>query len=97
MKEIWVDFIVRIEEADEVAGGFFEALVASGGLTLIFLSDDFDAGVFLGVLCDNCGGIVGGAIVNTNNFKILISLSENGIEAFWKVFGGIVNWNDNGN
>ncbi len=64
---------------------------------MVFLSDDFKAGVFLGVFFENSFGIVDRAIVNSDDFEILIGLVDDGIEAFRKIFGGVVDWDDDGN
>lgn len=47
--KVWFDGVVRVDEVNKCASGGFEAGVTSGGLALVFLMNDFDAGVFFGV------------------------------------------------
>ncbi len=77
------DFIVGVDETDIVAGGKIQTGVAGGGLAMIFLVDDFDTKVFFGIVIGNGIGIVSGAVVDKKNFEILMSLSEDRVEAFW--------------
>lgn len=75
--ESWFDFVVAIDKADVVAGGFFQTGVSCGGLTLVFLMNDFDAGVFFGVSVGDFFRAVGGAVVDEDDFKILVGLVNN--------------------
>ena len=64
---------------------------------MIGLVDKFDARVFFGVGFGNGGGVVGGTVVDEDDFKILISLGEDGIEAGGEVFCSIIDGDDDGN
>ena len=70
------DIIVAVDETDEIASGIFKTSVPRGGLTLVFLMDGDDAGVFFGVLFDYFGRVIGGAVVDKDDFKILIGLGS---------------------
>lgn len=58
-------------------------MVASGGLTLVFLMDDFETGVFLGILVCDFARVVSRAVVDKEDFEILVGLGGDGIEALW--------------
>lgn len=70
--------VVAVYKIDEVACGFLKSDITSGGLTLIFLGDDDDASVFFGEPIDDFWGVVGGTVVNEDDFKILIGLIGDG-------------------
>ena len=53
------------------------------GLTLVFLVDSFDARVSFGKLIGDFAGIVGRAIVDEENLKVLMGLVNDGIKTFW--------------
>ena len=72
--KVWFDRIVTIDETDIIAGGEFDASITSGGLSMIFLMDGFDALIFFGISIDDFSGVVGRAIVHQNDFEILVSL-----------------------
>ncbi len=61
--KIFGDFIIAINKADKVSGCFFETLISGDGLTLVFLMNDFDAGILFGILVGNLAGIISGAVV----------------------------------
>lgn len=63
---------------------------------MIFLSNDDDAFIFFGVLIDDFGGIVGGAVIYENDFEIGVGLVYDGVKAFSEIFGGVINGDDNG-
>lgn len=89
--------IVCIDKTDIFAGGFFEAGIAGGGLALVFLRDDRETRVFFSIFLEDLGCGVRGAIIYDQDFEIMVSLGEDGIETFGKVIFGIVGWDDNGN
>ena len=57
--------------------------------------DNFDTVVFFGVFVGDFAGIISGAVIDKDDFKIAMSLSENGIETSWEIFFGIIDWNNN--
>ena len=63
---------------------------------MVCLMDDFDARIFFGVLIGDFVRIVGGAIVDKENFEILMSLSEDGIKTGRKILCYIVDWDNDG-
>lgn len=67
---LWFDEIIRINESDIIASGFFDAGVAGGGKALVSLADEFDARIFFGVGFGDGGGMVGGAVVDKDDFEI---------------------------
>ena len=71
--------VIGVYESEILAGGGFDAGVTSSGKTSVFLGEDFDTGVFFGICFKDSGGIVGGTVVDANNFEILISLIDDGI------------------
>ncbi len=77
--EVWFNRVVTIDETNIIAGGEFQASIASGGLATIFLMDGFDALIFFGISVDDLGSIIGRTIVYQNNFEILMGLFQNRI------------------
>ena len=59
--------------------------------------EEFDARIGFGIVAGNLIRIVGGAVVNDDNFEILISLAEDRIEAGGEIFFSVIYWNDDGN
>ena len=70
----WFDFIVAINKANIITSGFLDTDIASGRLPVVFLMDDFDAFVGFGIIINYFFGTVGGAIIDKNNFEIVIGL-----------------------
>ena len=62
--EIWFNFIVTINETDKISGGDFKTVVSGGGLTGVFLMNDFDARIFFSISVGDFAGIVWRAIVD---------------------------------
>lgn len=73
------DSVVGIDESKIFSSGFLDAGIAGSREPLIFLIEEFDAGVFFDVVLSDFGGIVGRAVIDKNNFDILVGLSEDGI------------------
>lgn len=71
--------------------------IASRGLAGVFLMDEFNAFVFFGVLFDDLGGIVGGTVIDENDFEALVGLGKDGVEAGGEIFCGVVDRDDDGN
>lgn len=59
--------------------------------------DEFDARVFFNIVLGDFGGVVGGTVVYEDDFEILVSLVNDGVETSREVFGGVVNGNYDGN
>ncbi len=56
--------VIAVDKTNKIASCKFKTAVAGGGLTSVFLVDDFDAAVFFGVGVADFARIVGGAIVD---------------------------------
>lgn len=52
--------------------------------------------VLLGVVSGDRDGIVGGAVVPDEEFKVGMGLGENALDRGRQISGAIVNWNDEG-
>ena len=65
-------------------------------MTLVFLVDGDNARVFFGVFFDYFGRVISGAVVDDDNFEILISLSSDRSEAFVEILGSVVDRNNDG-
>ena len=81
--ESGLNLIIAIDEAEIIASGLGNTNVSSSGLTRILLMNSFDARIFFGVFVDDFTGIIGRAVIDENDFKIMMSLVNNGVEAFW--------------
>lgn len=88
------DVVIAVDEADELAGSKFEPAIATGGLTGVFLMNDFDARVFFGVVVADFTRIVGRAIIDEDEFEVFVGLVKNGVETGGEVFGGVPDGND---
>lgn len=51
----------------------------------------------MGVVFEKGFRVVGRAVVDGDDFEMGISLVNDGIETFWKIFGGVVDGDDDGN
>ena len=71
--------IVAVDKTNVIASGLFNTDVAGGGLASVFLANDFDARIFSGVLFDDVQGIVGGTVIDDDDFEILVSLVDDRI------------------
>ena len=56
--------------------------------------DDLNARVFFGKNVAELGAEVGGAVVDEDDFEILVSLSEDRVDATFKNLGDVVNRDD---
>ena len=64
LDKIGFDLVVAIDKADIIARGEGETVITSGGLALVFLMDDGDAGVFFSISIGNITGVIGGTVVD---------------------------------
>lgn len=62
--EIWLNFIIGVDETNVSSGSAFETRVSGGRLTGIFLMENFNASVFFCVIVGNFPGIISGTIVD---------------------------------
>ena len=69
-----VDLIVAIDETDIFAASSLKTIVPGGRLASVFLMNDLDAAVFAGVAIGDLAGIVSGAVVDEDDFEILVGL-----------------------
>ena len=95
--KIFGDGVVTIDEAEIFAGSFFETTISGGRLTTIFLVNDFDASILFGVIVGDFTRIVGGAVVDENDFEIFVRLIDERFDTFREIFSGIINWDYDGN
>lgn len=58
--------------------------------------NDFDAGVFFGTFIGDGARVVGGAVIDKEDFEVVMSLGKDRIETGREVFGSIINWNNDG-
>lgn len=56
--------------------------------------DDDEPRVLLGVFVEDCSGAVGGAVIDSEDFEVLIRLRQKGVEAFTEVAIYVVDRND---
>ena len=56
--------------------------------------NDLDAVVFFGIVVDDFAGIISRAVVDKNNFEVLVCLAKDGVQAGFKIFFGVINWDD---
>lgn len=80
-QKLGVDEVIGIEEVNKISPCQFQAVVASHGKPLVLLGEDFDAGIFCCVVCQNFAAAVGRAVVDTDCLKVGKSLAEDGIQA----------------
>ncbi len=59
--------------------------------------DSDDAAILLGVRFNDVRRAIGRAVIDENNFEVLVSLTQNRIKASRKVLSGIIDRDDNGN
>lgn len=91
-----MDIVVTVDEGDEVASCEVETGVASAGETAVFLVNNFNAGV---LLCENVAKLaahIGRAVVDEDDFEVLVGLGEDGVNATLEEFGDIIDRDDNG-
>ena len=79
-KKIMGDTIVTIHETYKLATGQFESLISGDRDTGIRLAVDSNAWVGLVGFEEFCG-LIGGTIINDNDFKVLKSLHQKRVDA----------------
>lgn len=62
------DTVIAVNKTDKITSRFFQAEVTCGRLAGVFLVKNFDARIFFGVVIGNFAGIIGGAIVDKDDF-----------------------------
>lgn len=94
LDKLRLDKVVRVDKTKVFAGGFLDAEVASRRSAAIGLVIGFDLLVLLGELPDDLETFVGRAVVDEDDFEIVISLREDRINGLLDMSRGIVDWND---
>jgi hypothetical protein len=67
------------------------------GQSAVRLVDDLYAGILRTEAIADRGAMIRGAIVHKDDFQIPVCLPDDGVEAFFKVFLHLVDWDDDGN
>jgi len=86
--------VVGVQEEEQVAGGVGDAGVAGGGEALVGLVDEADALGFEGG--GDGGGLIGGAVVDDEDFDGLVVLSEGGFDGTRDVAFVVVSGHNDG-
>ena len=96
--KLWIDFVVGITEHDVLTGDFAKSRIAgaSGGAGVWLIDEDDSWVLFFGGL-EEFGSVVGGAIVDENNFEILVGLIEDVADEFLRGNAGVVEGDDDAN
>ena len=88
--------VVGFEDAEVVAAGELDSLVHTVAVAGIGLIKEADAGVGSLIGLEDGEGVVGGAVVNAEDFEIAEGLVGEGVEGLAKVEGGVVDGDENG-
>ena len=93
-EEIWMPEVIGIEEGDERELGVMDAGISGGGKAGVGLGEVAKAGVGEGL--DDGGGLIGGAVIDDEEFEVRVRLLEDGGDGFWEVVGVIKRGDDDG-
>ena len=89
--------VVGLDNGNPGAGRLGQAAVAGGAVALVLFIDNLNALVLRGVALHGGKRIVGAAIVEQDDFQVLVSLPDDAIQTLLQVRAGIVNRYDNRN
>lgn len=92
---VGADSIVAVYETEVISGGGEDSAIAGSGEAGVFLVDDCNAGILLGVGTDEFAGIVGRTVVDDDDFEVFIGLFYDGLEAGGDVILDVVGGDDN--
>lgn len=62
--EAWFNNIVTVDKANKITSSLFQALISGGGLTLVFLVNDFNTLIFFGIVINYFFRVVSGTIID---------------------------------
>lgn len=88
--------VVRFENTDVFAAGFFEPLVHGITITGIFLVNNDDTRVFFGIFFNNVKRAVGRTVVETDDFEVAQSLADNAVQTLTQVFLDVIDRDKHG-
>lgn len=95
-EHIRVGPVVGLHNADVFSGGGVEGLVHAVAVAGVWLVDDADAGIAGGVLPQNVGGGVGGAVIYADDLHVRQRLVHHGIQTLAEVLLHIIAGHENG-
>ena len=93
-EEIWMPEVIGIEEGDEGEFGVADTGISGGRKAGVGLGEVAEAGVGEGV--DDGGGLIGGAVIDDEEFEERVRLLEDGGDGFWEVVGVVKRGDDDG-
>ena len=92
-----LDPVVGFEDGNPLAVRLVEPAVAGGAVALVLLVDHHDALVARGVGAHDVKRVVGGAVIQTDNFQVLVRLPLDALERLIEVGSCVVDGDDDGN
>ena len=87
--------VVAVDELQVLAARAFNGQIARRGNAAVLLVDHAEPGIALGVHAADLQARVARAVVDQQNFDILIALAAHTLDAGCKVGSGVVNRDDN--
>ena len=96
-KHVRLHFVIPVRETDPCAGGFLYTPQPCGGHAAVFLMDGSYPGIVRPIRIQYGFGIVGGAVVDHDDFQILIGLGQQAVQTSGKPGCVIVGRYDDGN
>lgn len=94
-ESVRLDPVVWLENTNVCAVSAFEAEIHTVAVARIGFVDDLDAGVLGGEFLDDFEGLVGGAIVDTDDLEILEGLTSNTSERLAQICFDVINGDQN--
>ncbi len=90
--------VIGIYAGQVLAAGKANGAVERGGNATVFgVGVDADAGVYVGVVAENVERVVGGGVVDSDEFPVGVGLGEDAVEADTKILPGVVDGQEDGN
>jgi hypothetical protein len=89
--------IIAIDQADVFALGLGAGLGNRATAPSVECLDDFDARILGGVVVGDREGVIGGAIVPENQFKVGEGLGEDAFDRLWQIGFAVEDGGDEGN
>ena len=91
------DPVVGFEDGNPLAVRLVESAVASGAVTLVVLVDHHDTLVARGVGAHDVKRVISGAVIQADDFEVLVCLSLDALERLVEVGLCVINGDDDGN
>lgn len=85
-----VDTVIAVQKKQIFSGSGLQTLVPGGGYTCVVPGDQSDPGIFSSQTAAYFRGLIRGAVVNDENFKIRIALGQDRAKAFFDDIPAIV-------